>query len=77
MQRRFGALHGALDSYLNDALQEGSAYAVVCLRVPRAHVFSSFILLFAWRSPLLFLVRFFSSNEIQQSEYFDFIIGNP
>jgi hypothetical protein len=49
-------LHGILGSYLRDALHEGSADAVACLPVPRAKVFSSF-LLFAWWPPLLFLVR--------------------
>jgi hypothetical protein len=56
MQRLSAALHGTLGSYLHDALQEGSADAVACLLVPRAQVFSSF-LLFAWWPPLLFLVR--------------------
>jgi hypothetical protein len=42
-----------LGSYLRDALQEGSADAMACLHVPRAQVFSSF-LLFPWWSPLLF-----------------------
>jgi hypothetical protein len=34
MQRRSAALHGALSSYLRDALQEGSADSVACLPVP-------------------------------------------
>jgi hypothetical protein len=41
MQRLFAALHGTLNSYLRDALQEGSADVVACLHVPRACVFSS------------------------------------
>jgi hypothetical protein len=36
----------------------GSADAVACLPVPRALVFSSRFL-FAWWSPLLFILRFF------------------
>jgi NAD-specific glutamate dehydrogenase len=36
MQRLSGALHGNLRSFLRDALQEGSADAVVCLPVPPA-----------------------------------------
>jgi NAD-specific glutamate dehydrogenase len=36
MQHLSAALHGTLGSYLRDALQEGSANAVACLRVPRA-----------------------------------------
>jgi hypothetical protein len=55
MQRLFVALHGTPGSYLRDVLQEGSADAVACLPVPRAKVFSSF-LLFAWWVMLLFLV---------------------
>jgi hypothetical protein len=35
-QRLSGALHGALGSYLRDALQEDSADVVACLHVPRA-----------------------------------------
>jgi hypothetical protein len=56
MQHLFATLHGTLGTYLRDALQEGSADVVVCLLVPRAWAFSSF-LLFAWWPPLLFLVR--------------------
>jgi hypothetical protein len=55
----FAILHGTLGSYLRDALQEGNGDVVVCLLVPRAHVFSSF-LLFAWWSQLLFPIRNFS-----------------
>jgi hypothetical protein len=36
MQRLCIALHGTLGSFLRDALQEGSADVVACLRVPRA-----------------------------------------
>jgi hypothetical protein len=37
MQLLSAALHGSLDSYLRDALQEeGSADALACLPVPRA-----------------------------------------
>jgi hypothetical protein len=36
MQRLSVALHGTLDSYLRDALQEGSVDVVACLLVPRA-----------------------------------------
>jgi hypothetical protein len=36
MQRLYSTLHGTLDSYLRDALQEGSADAPACLPVPRA-----------------------------------------
>jgi hypothetical protein len=36
MRLFYGARHGTLGSYLRDALQEGSADAVVCLPVPRA-----------------------------------------
>jgi hypothetical protein len=36
MQRLYVVLHGTLGSYLLDALREGSADAVACLRVPRA-----------------------------------------
>jgi hypothetical protein len=36
MQRLFAALHGTLYSYLCDALEEGIADAVACLRVPMA-----------------------------------------
>jgi hypothetical protein len=36
MQRLFAALHGALGSYLRDALQEGNAHVVTYLHVPRA-----------------------------------------
>jgi hypothetical protein len=32
----YAALHGTLGSYLRDALQEGSAYAVACLPILRA-----------------------------------------
>jgi hypothetical protein len=49
------ALHATLGYYLRDAFQEGSADAVACLPVPRAKVFSSFLLL-AWWPPLLFLI---------------------
>jgi hypothetical protein len=56
MRRLSAALHGSLGSYVRDALLEGSADAVACLPVPRAQVFTSF-LLFAWWPPLLFLVR--------------------
>jgi hypothetical protein len=44
MQRFSAALTSTLGSYLRDAFQEGSAGAVVCLPVPRALVFSSFLL---------------------------------
>jgi hypothetical protein len=54
MRRLFAALHGTLGSYLRDALHEGSVDALACLRVPRAWIFSSF-LLFAWWLMLLFL----------------------
>jgi hypothetical protein len=56
MQRLFVALHGTMGSYLRDALHEGSADVVACLHVPRAKVFSSFLLFARW-PPLLFLVR--------------------
>jgi hypothetical protein len=56
MQRLYVALHGTLGSYLRDTMQEGSANVVACVHVPRALVFFSF-LLFAWWSPLLFLLR--------------------
>jgi hypothetical protein len=46
-QRLSAALYGTLGSYHRGALQEGSADAVACLPVPRAMVFS-FFLLFAW-----------------------------
>ena len=36
MQRLSAILHGTLGSYLRDAFQEGSVYAVACLHVPRA-----------------------------------------
>jgi hypothetical protein len=36
MQRFFASLHGALGSYLRDALNEGSVDAMACLHVPRA-----------------------------------------
>jgi hypothetical protein len=36
MQRLCVARHGTLDSYLRDALQEGSADAVAYLPVPQA-----------------------------------------
>jgi hypothetical protein len=36
MQRLSFALHGTLDSYLRDALEEGSADAVAYLNVARA-----------------------------------------
>jgi hypothetical protein len=36
MQRFLAALHGILDSYLRDALQEGSVDVVACLHVSRA-----------------------------------------
>jgi hypothetical protein len=36
MQRLHAPLHVTLGSYLRDALQEGSADVVACLRVPRA-----------------------------------------
>jgi hypothetical protein len=55
MRRLFGALHGTFDSYLRDALQDGSADAVACLPVPRAQVFSSFLFFPNWLSPLLFV----------------------
>jgi nicotinamidase-related amidase len=55
MKRFSPALHGTFGSYLRDALHEGSADAVACLPVPRAQVFSSF-LLFAWWLMLLFLI---------------------
>jgi hypothetical protein len=51
MRSLFAALHG---TYLRNALQEGNADAVACLPVPRAQVFSSF-LLFNWWSPLVLL----------------------
>jgi hypothetical protein len=44
MQSLSAALHGTLISYLRDAFQEGSADALACLPVPRAHVFSSFLM---------------------------------
>jgi hypothetical protein len=50
MQRFYAALHGTLGSYLRDALHAGA-----CLHIPRAWVFPSF-LIFAWWSPMLFLV---------------------
>ena len=56
IQRLSNALHGTLGSYLRDTFQEGNADADACLPIPRAYVFSSF-LLFAWWPPLLFLVR--------------------
>jgi hypothetical protein len=56
MQRIVVDLHGTLGSYLRDALQEGSADAVACLRVARDKVFSSF-LLFAWWLMLIFFIR--------------------
>jgi hypothetical protein len=55
MQRLLVALHGTLDSFLRDALQEGGADAVACFS---AFLGLSSFLLFAWWSPLLFLVRF-------------------
>jgi cell shape-determining protein MreD len=58
MKRLYAALHGTLGSYLRDALHEGSADVVACLHVPRASVFSFFIL-FTWWSPLPFRVRTF------------------
>jgi hypothetical protein len=58
MQRLSDALHGTFDSYLRDALQEGSD-AVACLPVPRAKVFTTSFFLFAWWPPLLFLVRIY------------------
>jgi hypothetical protein len=36
LQRLFDDLHGTLGSYFRDALHEGIAIAVACLRVPRA-----------------------------------------
>jgi hypothetical protein len=54
MQRLSSALHGTMVSHLRHASQKGSAAAVACLHVPRAKVFSSF-LIFAWWPPLLFL----------------------
>jgi hypothetical protein len=44
MQRLYVALHGTLGSYLRDALHEGSVNVVTCLHVPRAWIFSAFIL---------------------------------
>jgi hypothetical protein len=62
--RLSSALHGTLSSifyllgsYLRDAFLEGRADAVACVSVPRASVFYSSFLLFAWWPPLLFLVR--------------------
>jgi hypothetical protein len=70
MQRRlFAALHGTLGSHLRDALQEGSADAVACLPIPRALVFSPFILLFAWWPPLLFLVRILFVLDVMTQSY--------
>jgi hypothetical protein len=57
MQRLFAALHGTWDSYLRDALQEGSIDVAACLIVPRAYVFP-FFLLFAWWHVLLLLTFF-------------------
>jgi hypothetical protein len=59
MQRLSAALHCFLGSYLRDALQEGNVDVVACLPVRRAEVFISSFLVFAWWSPLLFLVRNF------------------
>jgi hypothetical protein len=64
MQRLFAALYGTLGSYLHKALQEGNVDVVACLFVPRAYVFSSFILL-GWWSPLLFLARLFIYEQSQ------------
>jgi hypothetical protein len=36
MQRLLAALHGTLDSYIRDALHEGSANVLACLLIPRA-----------------------------------------
>jgi hypothetical protein len=59
IQRLYDTLHGTImGSYLRDAFEEGSASVVACLHVPRAYVFSSF-LLFAWWPPLLCLVRIY------------------
>jgi hypothetical protein len=55
MQRLSAALRGTIGFYLRDALQEGNAEAVACLPVPRAWVFSCFLLIFAWWPPLLLL----------------------
>jgi hypothetical protein len=52
MQILSTALHVTLDSYLSDALQEGSADAVACLPAPQARaswIFSSFF-------PLILLI---------------------
>jgi hypothetical protein len=56
MQRLSATLHGTLGSYLRDALQEGSPDVAACLRVPRAKVFSSYLLFALW-PPLLFLKK--------------------
>jgi hypothetical protein len=64
LQRLFAALHGTLGSYLRDALQEGSVDALACLPVPRAYVFSSFILFASW-SPLSFLVLMYIYKSIK------------
>jgi hypothetical protein len=45
MQRLLAALHGTLDSYIRDALHEGSANAVACLLIPRAYTFPPFFFL--------------------------------
>jgi hypothetical protein len=55
MERLSAARHGTLGSRLRDALHEGSADAVACLPVPRAWIFSSF-LVFPWWLMLLFLI---------------------
>jgi hypothetical protein len=47
MQRLFAALHGAMGSYLRDALHDVSANTMACLHGPWAKFFSAF-LLFAW-----------------------------
>jgi hypothetical protein len=43
MERIFYALHGTLDSYLRDDLQEGIAKAVAWLHVPRANACGGFL----------------------------------
>jgi hypothetical protein len=59
MQCISAALHGTLGSHLRDALQEGSADAVVCRPVPRAlacGVFSSLLLFAWWYPPMPFIL---------------------
>jgi ABC-type transport system involved in cytochrome c biogenesis permease subunit len=70
MQRLSSPLHGTLGCYLRDPLHEGSANAVACLHVPRALIFSPFVIFALW-SQIPFLVKLFCLRGIEGESYLE------